>query len=206
MKLDVYNLKNEKIGKIDVASEIFAAPIKEHLHQVVVRAQLADRRSGTANAKTRGEVSGSQNKMYKQKGTGRARHSTRKVAQFVGGGRAFPPKPRSFSLKVTKKVRKSALCSALSQKLKDGHLKIVDNFELKQGKTKLVLQAFKTLETGKALVVDQSENNNLKLGARNLKDYKFIAAEGLNVFDLLKFESLLLSKSAVEKIQGRLSS
>ena len=204
MKLAVYNLKNKQVGELDVADTVFDAPLKEHLHHAVVRSQLASRRSGTANAKTRGEVAGTTQKMYRQKGTGRARQGSGKGAQFVGGGRAFPPKYRSYDLKLTKKTRRAAMKSVLSQKVRDGQLKVLDAFELSEVKTKTALGALSTLGADKALVIDIAGNTNLKLSVRNLEHHKFLAAEGLNIFDVLKFDHLLVTKSALEQIQGAL--
>ena len=205
MKLDVFDLKNKKVGDIEVASEVFDAPLKEHLHHDVVRAQRAAKRSGTATAKTRAGVAGTSAKMFRQKGTGRARHGNSKAPQFVGGGRAFPPQQRDYSLRLPKKAKKGALRSAISQKVREGLLKIVEDFPLEAVKTKKALDVLLTLETQKALVVDQGTNTNLKLSVRNLKDYKFLATEGLNVFDVLRFDHLVLTRSAVEQIQGALA-
>ncbi len=205
MKLDVYNLQNKKVGEVDVSEDIFDAPLKDYLHYDMVRAQLAARRSGTATAKTRAQVKGSTQKMYRQKGTGRARHSTTKAPQFVGGGRAFPPQQRDYSLAIPKKARKGALRSAISQKVREGHLKVIEDFAVAAPQTQATLKVLQGLETKKALVVDQAGNENLKLSVRNLKDYKFLAAEGLNVFDVLKFDEVLLTRSAVDQIQGALA-
>lgn len=205
MKLDVFDLQNKKVGDIDVAGDVFDAPLKEHLHYDVVRAQRAAARSGTATAKTRAEVAGTTQKMFRQKGTGRARHGNAKAPQMVGGGRAFPPQQRDYALRLPKKVRKGALRSAISQKVRDGLLKVVEDFPLDAAKTKTALEILHRLETQKALVVDQATNTNLKLSVRNLKDYKFLAAEGLNVSDVLRFDHVVLTRSAVEKIQGALA-
>jgi len=204
MKLEVYNLQNEKVGEVEVAPEVFGAPIKPHLHHEVVRTQLAARHRGTAKVKSRGEVNGSKRKMYRQKGTGRARHSTRKTNIYVGGGVAFGPKPRSFTLRTPKRVRRAALCSALSEKVKLGQLKVLESFDLDQIKTKTALTILQGLNTERALVVDESGNENLKLSVRNLKDFKYLANEGLNVADVLRFEHLLVTRAALEKVQGAL--
>lgn len=204
MKLTVYNLQNQAVGELEVADEVFAAEVKPHLHHDMVRMQLAKKRRGTAKTKGRSEVAGSGKKMYRQKGTGRARHSTSKAPQFVGGGTVFGPQPRSYDLKVPKKARKAALRSALSEKVQAGGLKVVDAFALSQVKTKEAATALQALETRKALVVDQKGNDNLRLSVRNLRDYKYIAAEGLNVADVLRFEHLVLTRAAVEAIQGAL--
>lgn len=205
MKLDVYNLQNAKVGEIEVDDAVFGAPLKAYLHHDVVRAQLAARRSGTANAKTRAEVAGTTKKMYRQKGTGRARQGNGKGPQFVGGGRAFPPKLRSYAMKLNKKTRRAALKSALSEKVRQGQVKVLENFELEAIKTKTALGALSTLGADKALVVDKAGNDNLKLSVRNLKDHKYLAAEGLNMYDLLRFDHLVVTRSAIEQIQGALA-
>lgn len=205
MKLEVYNLSNQKVGEVEVADEVFGAPVKPHLHHTVVRAQLSSRRAGTVKVKSRGDVSGSGSKIYRQKGTGRARHGSRKVNIFVGGGVAMGPQPRNWALKVSKQVRRAALKSALSEKVQQGLLKVIDDFSLPEIKTKSALSALQTLQTRKALVVDLAANHNLKLSVRNLKDYKYLATEGLNVADVLRFEHVLVSRAALDAIQGRLS-
>jgi large subunit ribosomal protein L4 len=202
--LDVYDLKNKKVGQVEVAPDVFDVPLKEHLHHSVVRAQLAARRSGTASAKSRSEIRGSTRKIYRQKGTGNARHGSKKVSQFVGGGAAFGPKPRSYEQKLTKKTKKGALRSVLSQKIRDGLFKVVDGFELSEAKTQATLAILEGLGTSKALVVDASGNNNLRLSVRNLERYKHLAAAGLNVFDLLKFDHLVVTRTALEQVQGAL--
>ncbi|MBN1945007.1 MAG: 50S ribosomal protein L4 [Bradymonadales bacterium] len=204
MKLDVYNLQNEKTGEIEVFEAVFDAPIKEYLHHEVVRWQRACRRRGTVSTKGRAEVAGSKHKMYRQKGTGRARHSTSKAPQFVGGGVAFGPHPRSFAYRLPKRVRKVALRSVLSQKAREGQIKVVEEFALPEIKTREAFVILQRLGAAKALVVDGASNQTLRLSARNLRDYKYLAPEGLNVMDLLRFDQLILTRSALECIQGAL--
>jgi large subunit ribosomal protein L4 len=153
--VDVYNLKREKVGTLDLADEVFAAEVKEHLFYEVVKAQLASARQGTAAAKNRSAVSGSSKKLYKQKGTGRARHGSIRAPVFVGGGQAHPPRPRDWSYRPPRQVRLGALKSALSKFNKEGRLVVVDRFELKEIKTKGLLAALGTLKTPKkTLIVD----------------------------------------------------
>lgn len=204
MKLDVYSLQNEKVGEVEVDEAVFDAPLAEHLHHKVVVAQMAARRSGTACTKTRGQVGGTTAKMYRQKGTGRARHHAKTAPIFAGGGVAFGPKPRSYEKKVNKKVRQAALRSVVSNKIRNGQLKVVEEFPLAEIKTKDALNVLEKLETNKALVVDDNDNRNLKLSVRNLKDYKFLASEGLNVLDALRFDQLIVTRPALQKIEGRL--
>src|SRR6188472_1103785 len=160
----VYNLKREKVGSVDLADEVFAADVKEQLFHEVVVAQLASRRQGTHAAKERAAVSGSSKKIYKQKGTGRARHGSIRAPIFVGGGRAHPPKPQDFSYRPPRRVRIGALKCALSLLFKEGRLIVVDKIDLGEVKTKKLAGVLKTLEAPKgALVVDESSNENLRL-------------------------------------------
>ena len=203
--IDVYNLKREKVGTLDLADEVFAAEVKEHLFYEVVKAQLASARQGTAAAKNRSAVSGSTKKLYKQKGTGRARHGSIRAPVFVGGGQAHPPRPRDWSYRPPRQVRLGALRSALSKFAKEGRLLVVDRFELPQIKTKGVLDALSTLKTDrKTLVVDVAANENLRLSIRNCQDHQFLPPEGVNVYDLLRHDTLVLSKDAAKALEGRL--
>src|SRR5438309_10842525 len=166
--IDVYNMKREKVGSLELADEVFATDVKEHLFYEVVKAQLASRRQGTAAAKNRSAVSGSTKKLYKQKGTGRARHGSIRAPVYVGGGRAHPPVPRDWSYRPPQQVRVGALKSALSKFVKEGRLVVVDRFELGEIKTKAFVQALGTLKAQKStLVVDSVTNENLKLSVRN---------------------------------------
>lgn len=204
--VDVYNLKREKVGTVDLADEVFAAEVKEHLFYEVVKAQLASARQGTASAKNRAAVSGSTKKLYKQKGTGNARHGSKRAPVFVGGGQAHPPRPRDWSYRPPRQVRLGALRSALSKFAKEGRLVVVDRFELPQIKTKGVLEALTTLKTDrKTLVVDVAANENLRLSIRNCQDHQFLPPEGVNVYDLLRHDTLVLSKDAAKALETRLS-
>jgi large subunit ribosomal protein L4 len=203
--VDVYNLKREKVGTVDLADEVFAAEVKEHLFYEVVKAQLASARQGTAAAKNRSAVSGSSKKLYKQKGTGRARHGSIRAPVFVGGGQAHPPRPRDWSYRPPRQVRLGALRSALSKFNKEGRLVVVDRFELPEIKTKSVLQALGTLKTAKkTLVVDVAGNENLRLSIRNCQEHQFLPPEGVNVYDLLRHDTLVLSKDAAKALETRL--
>ena len=202
--VDVYNLKREKVGTVDLADEVFAVEVKEHLFYEVVKAQLASARQGTAAAKNRSAVSGSTKKLYKQKGTGRARHGSIRAPVFVGGGQAHPPRPRDWSYRPPRQVRLGALRSALSKFNKEGRLVVVDRFELNEIKTKSVLQALGTLKTAKkTLVVDVAGNENLRLSIRNCQEHQFLPPEGVNVYDLLRHDTLVLSKDAAKALETR---
>jgi large subunit ribosomal protein L4 len=203
-KVDVYNLKREKVGSVDLADEVFAADVKEQLFHEVVVAQLASRRAGTHAAKERSAVAGSSKKIYKQKGTGRARHGSIRAPIFVGGGRAHPPKPQDWSYRPPRRVRVAALKSALSLILKEGRLTVVDSIDLGEVKTKKLAGVLVTLQAGKkTLVVDDRGNENLKLSIRNLENKLFLPPEGVNVYDLLRHDHLVLSKNAIKALEAR---
>jgi large subunit ribosomal protein L4 len=202
--LDVFNMKREKVGSIDLSDDVFATDVKEQLFYEVVKAQLASRRQGTQAAKERSAVSGSTKKLYKQKGTGRARHGSIRAPLYVGGGKAHPPRPRDWSYDPPRRVRALALTSALSKFGKEGRLLVVDRFDLTEVKTKKLVEALETLKAQhKTLVVDSSENEKLKLSIRNCKDHRFLPPEGLNVYDLLRHDTLILSKDAAKKLEER---
>ena len=201
----VYNQQREKVGTVDLADEVFAAEVKEHLFYEVVKAQLASARQGTAAAKNRSAVSGSTKKLYKQKGTGSARHGSKRAPVFVGGGQAHPPRPRDWSYRPPRQVRVGALKSALSKFNKEGRLVVVDRFELKEIKTKGLLAALGTLKTAKkTLIVDVAGNENLRLSIRNCQEHQFLPPEGVNVYDLLRHDTLVLSKDAAKALETRL--
>jgi large subunit ribosomal protein L4 len=201
---DVFNLKREKVGSVELSDEVFAAEVREQLFYEVVKAQLASRRQGTASAKNRSAVSGSTKKLYKQKGTGRARHGSIRAPIYVGGGQAHPPRPRDWSYRPPRQVRIGALTSALSKFAKEGRLVVVDRFELAEIKTKALLSTLDALKTlKKTLVVDAASNENLKLSVRNCKDHQFLPPEGVNVFDLLRHDTLVLSQDAAKALEAR---
>ncbi|HEY4016994.1 MAG TPA: 50S ribosomal protein L4 [Polyangiaceae bacterium] len=201
---DVVNMKREKVGSIDLADEVFGTEVREHLFYEVVKAQLASKRQGTQSAKNRAAVSGSTKKLYKQKGTGRARHGSIRAPVYVGGGQAHPPRPRDWSYQPPRKVRALALSSALSKFGKEGRLLVVDRFELTEIRTKMLVDALATLRAqAKTLVVDSQENQKLRLSIRNCKEHQFLPPEGVNVYDLLRYDTLILSKDAAKALEQR---
>jgi large subunit ribosomal protein L4 len=205
-KVKVYNLRREESGEIDLADEVFATQVNEALLYDIVKAQLASRRAGTAKTKGRAEVRGSSRKLYKQKGTGRARHGSIRAQQYVGGGKAHGPQPHSFAYRPTRKQRIGALKSALSLKLQEGRLTVVSDFQLAEIKTKGLSQVLDALNVGTgSLLVDVVGNDNLRLSARNLPNHQFLPPEGVNVYDLLRFEHLVLTKDAAAAIQKRVT-
>jgi len=204
-KFDVYDLKKKKVGEIDLKDEVFAAPVNEHLFYEVVKAKLASDRSGTHAVKNRSLVSGGGKKPWRQKHTGRARQGSTRASHWVGGGKAMGPKPRDYSYDVPKKVRKLALRSAISQKSREQKLLIVDQWQPEGPKTSAAAAALAALGAPKALVVDGAENVNLAKSIRNLDGADFLAAEGLNLFDILKHEALVLTASSARKLEASLS-
>lgn len=202
--IDVFNMKREKVGSIDLADEVFGAEVREHLFYEVVKAQLASKRQGTQCAKNRSAVSGSTKKIYKQKGTGRARHGSIRAPVFVGGGRSHPPRPRDWAYQPPRRVRALALTSALSKFRSEGRLLVVDRFELEEIKTRTLVAALATLQAqAKTLVVDTQDNEKLRLSIRNCKDHQFLPPEGVNIYDLLRHDTLILSKDAAKALEQR---
>ena len=203
-KLDVYNLKREKVGELELADEVFAAEVKEHLLHEVVTAQLASARAGTHAAKERSAVRGAKKKLYNKKGTGQARHGGKRAPIFVGGGRAHPPKPQDWSFRPPRRVRAGALKSALSLLVKEGRLTVVENIDLGEAKTKKLAGVLDTLKTpNKTLVVDDKGNEQLRLSIRNMKNRQFLPPEGVNVYDLLRHDHLVVSKGAAKALEAR---
>jgi large subunit ribosomal protein L4 len=202
--VDVYNLKREKVGVLELADEVFAAEVKEHLLHEVVVAQLASRRAGTHAAKERSAVMGAKKKVYRQKGTGNARHGSIRAPIYVGGGRAHPPKPQDFGYRPPRRVRQSALKSALSLLLKQGRLTVVDSIDLGEIKTKKLAGVLDALQASeKTLVVDDAANDNLRLSIRNMRLNRFLPPEGVNVYDLLRHDHLVVSKNAAKALEAR---
>jgi large subunit ribosomal protein L4 len=204
MKFDVFNLKREKTGLIHLADQVFGAEVKEQLFYDVVKAQLASRRAGTQSAKTRSEVAGSSKKLYKQKGTGNARHGSIRAPIYRGGGRAHPPTPRDWSYRPPRQMRVGALTSALSLLAKEGRLLIVDKMKLDEIRTKGLVSALKALKAEKtALLVDGKDNESLRLSARNLPTATVLPPEGVNVYDILRHDFLVLSQDAAKALEAR---
>ncbi|MFK7998391.1 MAG: 50S ribosomal protein L4 [Polyangiales bacterium] len=203
MKAKIKNLKNEAVGEIDLADEVFGVDVNEGLLYDVLKAQLASKRQGTAAVKNRAAVTGTRKKVYKQKGTGNARHGTKQAPLYRGGGVAHGPKVRSYAYRPTRKMRQGALCSALSLRAKEGRLTVVDSFELDAIKTKTVAGILSTLEVGTAVIIDGKDNDNLKLSVRNLQGRMVLPPEGINLYDLLRHEHIVVTKDAVGALQAR---
>ena len=203
--VDVKNIKGKKVATIDLVENIFNVPIKSSVLHEVVTMQLANRRSGTASVKHRSDVQGSSRKLFRQKGTGRARRGDIKAPLLRGGGVVFGPDGRKYAFKVPKKVRKLALKMALSSKLQANDLIVLDKFELKQIKTKDVVALLSGLKLTNALIVTAEKNENLELSSRNVPDIKVLRSEGLNVYDILKYKTLVLLEPVIKNIEGRLT-
>jgi large subunit ribosomal protein L4 len=204
-KFDVYDLDKKKVGELDLADAVFAGEVNEHLFYEVVKAKLASDRSGTHAVKNRSLVSGGGKKPWKQKGTGRARQGSTRASQWVGGGKAMGPKPRDYAYDVPKKVRKAALRSALALRHQAQQLLIVEKWEPAAAKTAAAAKVLARLGVKKALVVDQGANVALSRSVRNLAGHDFLAAEGLNVYDILKHDTLVLTAASAKQLEEALS-
>jgi len=203
-KVKVYNLSGKDVGEMDLSDAVFAAAVNESLLYDVLKAQLASQRQGSASSQTRAEVSATGRKMYKQKGTGNARHGSRRAPIFVGGGTVHGPKPRDFGYRPPRKMRLGALKGALSLKLREGQLRIVQDFELAEIKTKKLVEVLQKLDVnGGALIVDGKNNDKLRLSARNLQKHSVLPPEGVNLYDLLRHENLVLTQTAVQALEAR---
>lgn len=202
--VDVINSSGKKVSQVDLNDEIFNVPVKKSVLHEVVTMQLANRRAGSASTKHRSDVTGSGRKLFRQKGTGRARRGNIKAPLLRGGGVAFGPKPKSWAYQVPKKVKKLALKMALSSKFKDENILILDQFELDEIKTRAFSEVVENLNMENALIIIDQENENLSLSSRNISEFKVMRFEGLNVYDILKHKTLVLLEASVKAIEGRL--
>ncbi|NNL77349.1 MAG: 50S ribosomal protein L4 [Desulfobacterales bacterium] len=202
--VDVQNVKGKKIAQVELADKVFSVAVKPSVLHEVITMQLSNRRSGTAAVKHRSDIRGSGRKLFRQKGTGRARRGNIKSPLLRGGGVAFGPDGRNYKYQVPKKVRKLALKMALSSKLHENELLVLDQFELGEIKTKEFVSVLEKLNINNALIVTDKENGNLELSSRNVVDVKVLRSEGLNVYDILKYRTLVLLEPAVKNIEGRL--
>lgn len=197
----VFNMSGSEVGSIELNDSIFAVEVNTHvMHQAVVQ-YLANQRQGTQSTLTRAEVRGGGRKPWRQKGTGRARQGSIRSPQWTGGGVVFAPKPRDYSFKLNKKVKRLALKSALTTKVNDAKLVVVDEISLNEIKTKEMANVLKNINVNKALVVLEDDNKNAALSARNIPTVKTASVSTINVYDILKYDSLVMTKSVVEKIQ-----
>ncbi len=203
-KIAVYNIENKQVSERELAEQVFNDDVRGYLIHDMVRYQLAARRQGTAKTKTRGEVAGGGKKPYKQKGTGNARQGTIRAPHFVGGGTVFGPTPRDYSFKLNRKVKKAALRSALSVRYKEEKLTVLDALALEAISTKGFVEVLKRFDISNALVVIEGSNPNIELSARNLPNVKVLRAEGVNVYDVMKYRNLVVTEEAVSQLEGAL--
>lgn len=204
--VDIVNSTGKKVSEIDLKDEIFNVPVKSSVLHEVVTMQLAGKRAGSASVKHRSDVKGSQRKLFRQKGTGRARRGNIKSPLLRGGGVVFGPDPKSWAYKVPKKVRRLALKMALTSKLQDEALLVLDNLELEEIKTRALLDVTGNLNAENVLIVVDKKDEKLELSSRNLPHVKVLRCEGLNVYDILKYKKLVLLEGSVKGIEGRLLS
>ena len=199
--VSVYNMEGKETGKMDLNVSIFAAPVNEHLVHRAVVLQLANKRQGTQKAKTRSEVRGGGRKPWRQKGTGHARQGSIRAPQWKGGGVVFAPTPRDYSFKMNKKEKVTALKSALSSKVSENKLIVVDGMELDAPKTKTMQTLLNGLDMKKALFVVDEEAKNVTLSVRNIPTARGVYANSINVYDILKYDNVILTKDAVKAIE-----
>jgi len=197
----VKNIRGESVGKIDLDDSIFGIEVNEHAVHMAVVQYLANNRQGTKSTKTRAEVRGGGRKPWRQKGTGRARQGSTRSPQWTGGGVVFAPKPRNFSFKLNKKLKRLALKSALTDKVRQEKLVVLDSLELPEVKTKAMAGVCTSLDLGKALFVMDGSNSNVMLSARNIPNIKTSAVNTINVYDIINYDSLVVTKDAVMKMQ-----
>jgi len=198
----VLNLKNKEVGEVQLSEAVFDAPFNEPLIHAAVRNFMANARQGTSATKTRGDVSGAGRKLWKQKGTGRARIASLRSPLWKGGGNVHGPQPRDWSYDMPKKMRRGALRSALSERVREGNVIVIEGWTLDKPKTKDFVSSLGVLGLdGKTLIVDSFDNENLMLSARNLQRAKVVNSSGLNIYDLLYHEKLVISQAAVEELE-----
>ena len=200
-KVSVYNMEGKEVGTIELNDAVFGVEVNEHLVHMAVVNQLANNRQGTQSAKTRSEVSGGGRKPWRQKGTGHARQGSTRAPQWTGGGIVFAPKPRDYSFKMNKKEKRIALLSALSSKVAESKIVVLDEFKLDEIKTKKFVEVMNNLKVENALVVLEGENKNVVLSGRNIPSVKVTATNEINTYDVLKYTTLVVTKAAVEKLE-----
>jgi len=199
--VSVYNIEGKEVGSIELNDAVFGVEVNEHLVHMAVVNQLANNRQGTQSAKTRSEVSGGGRKPWRQKGTGHARQGSTRSPQWTGGGGVFAPKPRDYSFKMNKKEKRIALLSALSSKVAESKIVVLDEFKLDEIKTKKFVEVMNNLKVENALVVLEGENKNVVLSGRNIPSVKVTATNEINTYDVLKYTTLVVTKAAVEKLE-----
>ena len=199
--VSVYNIEGKEVGTIDLNDAVFGVEVNEHLVHMAVVSQLANKRQGTQKAKTRSEVSGGGRKPWRQKGTGHARQGSTRAPQWTGGGVGFAPTPRDYSFKLNKKERRAALKSALTSRVEEKKFIVVDEINFDEIKTKKFQDVLNNLSVSKALVVLEDGNKNAELSARNIADVKTAKTNTINVYDILKYNTVIATKAAVQAIE-----
>lgn len=199
--VSVYNIEGKEVGTIDLSDAVFGVEVNEHLVHMAVVSQLANKRQGTQKAKTRSEVSGGGRKPWRQKGTGHARQGSTRAPQWTGGGVVFAPVPRNYSFKMNKKEKRAALKSALSSRVEEKKFIVVDEIKFDEIKTKNFVNILKNLDVSKALVVLEDGNTNAEISARNIPDVKTAKTNTINVYDILKYNTVIATKAAVANIE-----
>ena len=199
--VSVYNIDGKEVGSIELNDAVFGVEVNEHLVHLAVVSQLANKRQGTQSAKTRSEVSGGGRKPWRQKGTGHARQGSTRAPQWTGGGMVFAPKPRDYSFKMNKKEKRIALLSALSSKVSENKIVVLDSFNLDEVKTKKFAEVMNNIKVSNALFVIEGENKNVVLSGRNVPTVKVSATNEINTYDVLKYNTLVVTKAAVEKLE-----
>ena len=199
--VSVYNIEGKEVGKIDLSDAVFGVEVNEHLVHMAVVSQLANNRQGTQKAKTRSEVSGGGRKSWRQKGTGHARQGSTRAPQWTGGGVVFAPVPRDYSFKMNKREKRAALKSALTSRVEENKFIVIDEINFEEAKTKNFANILKNLDVSKALVVLEDDNKNAELSARNIADVKTAKTNTINVYDILKYNTVITTKAVVAKIE-----
>ena len=199
--VSVYNIEGKEVGKIDLSDAVFGVEVNEHLAHMAVVSRLANNRQGTQKAKTRSEVSGGGRKPWRQKGTGHARQGSTRAPQWTGGGVVFAPVPRDYSFKMNKREKRAALKSALTSRVEENKFIVIDEINFEEAKTKNFANILKSLDVSKALVVLEDDNKNAELSARNIADIKTAKTNTINVYDILKYNTVITTKAVVAKIE-----
>ena len=199
--VSVYNIEGKEVGKIDLSDAVFGVEVNEHIVHMAVVSQLANNRQGTQKAKTRSEVSGGGRKPWRQKGTGHARQGSTRAPQWTGGGVVFAPVPRDYSFKMNKREKRAALKSALTSRVEENKFIVIDEINFEEAKTKNFANILKNLDVSKALVVLEDDNKNAELSARNIADVKTAKTNTINVYDILKYNTVITTKAVVAKIE-----
>ena len=199
--VSVYNIEGKEVGKIDLSDAVFGVEVNEHLVHMAVVSQLANNRQGTQKAKTRSEVSGGGRKPWRQKGTGHARQGSTRAPQWTGGEVVFAPVPRDYSFKMNKREKRAALKSALTSRVEENKFIVIDEINFEEAKTKNFANILKNLDVSKALVVLEDDNKNAELSARNIADVKTAKTTTINVYDILKYNTVITTKAVVAKIE-----